>query len=566
MKRLFDEHIVRNTRSLDGAWRIKRDDGNVGITEEWYKCALDGESVTVPSTWNTYGGLLTYEGAVWYEKEFYNAGGTLRLVFEGVMTECDVWLDGEHIGYHYGGFSAFDFIIPDTAAGTRRLTLRVDNRFNEKSIPQAFVDWYHYGGITRSVTAEWLSGAAILSSKLVYTLSDDLTHAVCNFEAELYGDCDVSDELTCTLDGRDVAKTSFLLKKGERKTIKLPSFVLGHIELWSPDTPRLYNVKFSTSTDDLHDRTGFRKIEIKNGKPHLNGIELEFRGVNRHEEHPEFGMAFPSALMRRDAELIEELGCNIIRGSHYPNAKEFIDLLDERGILFWSEIPIWGVGFKEAVLADSDVEARGLTMHREMLAQYFNHPSIVIWGMHNETPSHTKTVYNLTKRYREFISSADTSRLIVFASNHPFDDLCFEFSDIACVNMYYGWYHGYEEGAWEKFLEKFTARLDALGFSDKPIAISEFGAAALYGTHDSEDILWCEEYQARLIGNCLELFHENPRVVGSFIWQFADIRTSRETGLNRARSFNNKGIMNEYRKPKLAFREAKKLYNSFKNQ
>ena len=129
MKRLFDEHIVRNTRSLDGAWRIKRDDGNVGITEEWYKCALNGESVTVPSTWNTYGGLLTYEGAVWYEKEFYNVGGTLRLVFEGVMTECDVWLDGEHIGYHYGGFSAFDFIIPDTKTGACRLTLRVCNSF-----------------------------------------------------------------------------------------------------------------------------------------------------------------------------------------------------------------------------------------------------------------------------------------------------------------------------------------------------------------------------------------------------------------------------------------------------
>ena len=566
MKRLFDEHVKRSTRSLDGAWKFKCDKEDVGRGEEWFKRELDGESVTVPSVWNTYRGLLTYEGAVWYEKKFYSVGGTLRLVFEGVMTECDVWLDGEHIGYHYGGFSAFDFIIPDTAEGECRLTLRVYNRFNEKSIPQAFVDWYHYGGITRSVTAQWLSGATILSSKLSYTLSGDLTHATCNFEAELYAATDATDELICEIDGREAARLPISLKKGERATVKLPPFVLGNIELWSPDTPRLYSVKLLTSTDDLFDRTGFRKIEIKDGKPHLNGKEIEFRGVNRHEEHPEFGMAFPSSLMRRDTELIEELGCNIIRGSHYPNAKEFLDLLDERGMLFWSEIPIWGVGFKEAVLADSDVEARGLTMHREMLAQYFNHPSIVIWGMHNETPTHTETVYNLTKRYREFISSADTSRLIVFASNHPFDDLCFEFSDIACVNMYYGWYHGYEEGAWEKFLEKFTARLDALGFSDKPIAVSEFGAAALYGTHDSEDILWCEEYQAKLIAKCLELFHESPRVVGSFIWQFADIRTSRETGLNRARSFNNKGIMNEHRKPKLAYREAKRLYNSFKNQ
>ena len=567
MKRLFDEHIIRNVRSLDGAWKFKCDKDDVGKEAEWFSHELFGETVTVPSVWNSYKDYLTYEGAFWYEKKFYNHGGTLRLVFEGVMTECDVWLDGEHIGYHYGGFSAFDFIIPDTMAGACRLTLRVCNSFNAKSIPQAYVDWYHYGGITRSVTAQWLSGTAILSSELAYTLSEDFSHAVCSFEVELYGADGGDDEIACTLDGREVAKISASIGKGERKRIKLPSFVFGGVELWSPDVPRLYCVKLSTSTDDLYDRTGFRKIEIKNGKPHLNGKEIEFRGVNRHEDHPELGMAFPSSLMKRDLDLAFEMGCNVIRGSHYPNAKEFIDLLDERGMLFWSEIPIWGVGFKESVLADADVEERGLNMHREMLAQYFNHPAIVIWGMHNETPTHTETVYNLTKRYREFIDSKDTSRLVVFASHRPLDDICFEFSDIACVNQYFGWYpYNYADNSWERFLELFAARLDGLGFPNKPIAISEFGAAALYGTHDGEDILWSEEYQANLISNCLELFHRHERVVGSFIWQFADMRTSREAGLNRARSFNNKGVMNEYRKPKLAFREAKRLYNSFKKQ
>ena len=567
MKRLFDEHIVRNTRSLDGTWRFKCDKDDVGVDEVWYKNALDGESVTVPSAWNTYSGLLTYEGAVWYEKEFYNVGGALRLVFEGVMTECDVWLDGEHIGYHYGGFTAFDFIIPDTTAGLCRLTLRVSNSFDAKSIPQAYVDWYHYGGITRSVTVQWLEGATILSSKLDYTLAEDLSRARCNFEVELYGASDADDELTCTIDGCEVAKIHVSLKKGERKRVKLPEFVLKNIELWSSYSPRLYNVSFSTSTDDLYDRTGFRKIEINDGTVYINGKEIEFRGVNRHEDHPEFGMAFPSALMRRDIELIEELGCNIIRGSHYPNAKEFLDLCDERGMLFWSEIPIWGVGFKEAVLADEDVETRGLTMHSEMLLQYFNHPAIVIWGMHNETPTNTQTVYNLTKRYREFIDANDTSRLVVYASCLPLDDVCFEFSDIACVNMYFGWYpYNFADNSWGKFLDLFSARLDELGFSDKPIAISEFGAAALYGCHDGDDILWSEEYQAKLIANCLELFHEDSRVVGSFIWQFADIRTAKEAGINRARSFNNKGIMNEYRKPKLAYREVTRLYNNFKKQ
>ena len=564
MRRLFDEHIIRKTRTLDGAWKFKCDKGDVGKGEEWFSRELGGEAVTVPSVWNSYKDYLTYEGAFWYEKKFYNQGGTLRLVFEGVMTECEAWLDGEYLGYHYGGFSAFDFIIPDTRAGEARLTLRVDNRFNEKSIPQAYVDWYHYGGITRSVSAEWLEGIAILESRLDYTLSPDLKNAKCSFCAELYAAADAADEISVTLDGGEVVRTAVTMKRGERMSLAFPEFDTP-VELWSPKSPRLYTVRISSSSDDLYDRTGFRKIEIKDGKPHLNGEEIEFLGINRHEDHPECGMAFPPSLMRRDLELAFEMGCNIIRGSHYPNAKEFLDLCDERGMLFGSEIPIWGVGFKEAVLADADVEERGLTMHREMLAQYFNHPAIVIWGMHNETPTHTEPVYNLTKRYREFIDSKDTSRLVVFASHRPLDDICFEFSDIACVNQYFGWYpYNYADNSWERFLDLFTARLDGLGFPNKPIAISEFGAAALYGTHDGEDILWSEEYQANLISNCLELFHSTPRVVGSFIWQFADMRTSREAGLNRARSFNNKGIMNEHRKPKLAFREVKRLYNSFK--
>ena len=96
--------------------------------------------------------------------------------------------------------------------------------------------------------------------------------------------------------------------------------------------------------------------------------------------------------------------------------------------------------------------------------------------------------------------------------------------------------------------------------------MSEFGFAALYGNHDADDILWSEEYQERMFEHVLTLYHSRENIAGFYIWQFADIRTSREAGLNRARSFNNKGVMNEHRKPKLAYRKIKSLYKMFEQE
>ena len=99
--------------------------------------------------------------------------------------------------------------------------------------------------------------------------------------------------------------------------------------------------------------------------------------------------------------------------------------------------------------------------------------------------------------------------------------------------------------------------------ADKPILYSEFGAAALFGCHDEDTVLWSEEYQAKLLAHCLRVFHSHPAVVGAFVWQFADIRTCLAAGINRARGFNNKGILNEYRKPKLAYHAVRQCYLEF---
>ena len=566
MQRLFENHKKRYQKTLDGAWQFAIDPKNVGVDEKWYNNIPNSTTVTVPSVWNTQLGLLSYEGTAWYSRSFYTDGGTLRFVFGGVMTEADVWLDGEKLGYHYGGFCEFDLVAYGVTPGDHILAIRVSNSFDACAIPQPVVDWYHYGGITRSITLESLDGIAALSNRMEYELDLEKRSAKLRFAIELLNSTDttLTDTLTATVAGASLSLTASLAPR-ECREVYTDYVTVTDLSLWSPDTPTLYDITVKTSTDDLYDRGGFRLVSVEDGAIKLNGKPVELLGVNRHEENTEFGMAFPPALMRRDIDIISDMGCNTVRGSHYPNNPIFVDMLDERGIMFWSEIPMWGGGFSEECLADPITIARGEAMHRDMVKYYYNHPSIIIWGMHNEIKSDTKAGYDISKIYYDLLKSIGGNRIVSYATNHAMTDISLEFCDVICINQYNGWYHGPLE-TWADFLDKFRARREALGISHKPVIMSEFGAASVWGHHSFDDVRWSEEYHANLIRHCLTLYHNDPMVVGSYIWQFADIRTCLEVGLTRARCYNNKGLVNEHRNPKAAYFAAKELYHKFKSE
>ncbi len=564
MARLFLEHTKRNVQSLDGAWQFCVDREDRGEREEWFASLPASSTVGVPSVWNEESGLLDYEGAAWYEKEFFTRGGCLRLCFGAVMTEAKVWLDGSYLGSHYGGFSQFEFLVPEVAEGFHRLTVRVDNRFSDQSIPQKKVDWYHYGGIVRGVSLEVLEGICVLHHRLEYTLSEDLSAVEGHFVLECYNTKKRKSEsrLTVTVGEETVFDGNIAVSGRKRQEIVLPAFRLEKIRLWDVGRPALYRICMTTETDDLIDRVGFRRVEVKQKQILLNGKPVEFRGVNRHEELPGFGFAFPVSRMKHDIDLILDLGCNSIRGSHYPNSQEFVDYLDETGILFWSEIPIWGCGFSQEALGDKTVVERGLEMHREMVKYYYNHPSIIFWGMHNEILSDTPEGLEMTKKYYAYLKENGGNRLVVYASNRHVKDISFGYTDVICLNMYFGWYSG-NMPRWNSFMNEICDYLEEQGVSHLPIIFSEFGGGALYGFHDAECPKWSEEYQAKLLDFCLRLFHEHPAVHGSFVWQFCDIRTCAEMGFSRARGFNNKGIMNEQRRPKAAYYAVRKCYHDF---
>ncbi|MBQ7821486.1 MAG: beta-glucuronidase [Clostridia bacterium] len=563
MGRTYQKHKLRKSISLDGAWKFMTDPEKIGENSGYTAALPSAQTVFVPGLWNHEPGLLEYEGAAWYEKDFYTDGGTLRFHFGAVMTDASIYLDGDLIGGHYGGFCEFDIIAPEVSEGEHRLTVRADNTIDSRSVPQRLVDWYNYGGIARSVNTETLNGICVLSDRFEYTLSDDLTSARAYLCLELYNakNVDVSSRIEIMLESETVAVLDVTLGGGETRAVITDEFVIENVRLWDIGSPELYMLYIKTETDDLAERVGFRKICVENGQILLNNKPIEIRGVNRHDDHPDWGFAFPEKLMKRDVDLIKDLNCNAVR-AHYPNSHTFLDLLDENGIMFWSEIPIWGNGFSEETLADPVILERTLEMHREMVKYYYNHPAITVWGLHNEILSASDAAYNMSKLFYTYLKENGGNRIVTFASSRPMIDRCFEFCDMICINMYYGWYDG-DKNSWNKFLEEFRERRDRLGMSHKPVIFSEFGCAALYGHHTFDNIKWTEEYQSELLEYCLKLFHSDPMVHGFYIWQFCDMRTSPELGLNRARGFNNKGILNEYRKPKAAYRTVKETYKKF---
>ena len=547
MTRLFDEHKIRKTVSLSGVWEMMPDTENIGYSQNWKNGLPAGaRKVTVPSVWNTELDLFGYTGVCWYQKRFRAEDTNALLEFEGVSGRAEVYLDGRKLAAHKGGFTAF-YAPCVLDAGTHLLVVSVDNGYYDDSIPHAKADWYNYGGIIRNVTLHCVPDAYILRSNYEYELDETLTKASVKAQAAVIAQCDKSVQAVITLDGNVVSEFTLELKQGEN-LITSPEFVINDIEVWQPGAPKLYKICLTVGKDDLIDRIGFRKIEIRNREILLNGKPLFFKGVNRHEEHPDWGHAVPPQINARDVQIIRDLGANIIRGSHYPNSKQFMDMLDENGIMFWSEIPMWQ--FSKAAMADDGVIKNGLNMHREMAEQYYNHPSIIIWGLNNECETTSQEAHALNLEFYKLLKRLGGNRLITYATMLFENDVSLDACDFVSVNKYHGWY---ESGldAWEAYIPSLVKRLDELGMAEKPVVMSEFGAAAIYGYTSFDGNKWSEEYEAETLTKVIKVCKKTPGVAGAFVWQYADIRS--QSNLLRARGFNNKGLVNEFRRPKLAY-------------
>ena len=558
MARLFNQFAKRKYYSLDGVWDIKFDPKNIGLQENWHKqIPIGAEKTLVPSCFNMELGNFYYEGFVWYFKKFTSESNNIKIEFGGISGEAKVYLDGKLIAEHYGEFTKFNFVSSEFPKGEHLLCVKCDNiSNNEDTIPQNHVDWYHYGGIIRPISVFEFEKTCINDINISYTLDEKLENANLKLFVELknFSTETISDTVKIFINDELIAEKNIEYFKSLKVDFDIE---LNNIKLWDIHKGNLYNIRFETNTDDICEKIGFRKIEARDQKIYLNNKEITIKGVNRHDEHADWGFAVPHALQKRDMQIIKNMNCNAIRCSHYPQSDFFLDLCDSEGILIWEEIPMWGI--KATTIVNELFSKRAFKMTEEMMKTHINHPSIIIWGQHNECQTDTVEFYNFTKKQNELMRSIDNTRLITFASNISLTDICMEFSDIISVNKYIGWYQ-MPMSQWEDYIKELNTKLKNENAFNKPVIMSEFGAGGIAGHRTFENQRWTENYQTEYLEYTLNLFKKTPNIVGTYIWQYCDIRTASENELGRPRSFNNKGLVDEYRRPKEAYHFVKEFY------
>lgn len=550
MHRTFCPAPGRRRQYLDGFWNVTLDPDDAGLDHGWHIDPPIGRPVWVPGVWNTLSDWLHYEGAAWYHRRFtVGECRAMRITLLAVTQQAHVWLDGEPLGEHYGGHLPFTFMM-QPESGVHDLVVRVDNRHDMTStIPSAHLDWFRYGGITRPVLVEELDAPGhVASMRLIPDL--DQSAGLLKVRAELanLSERALADDYVLTVDGVPI-KSELVRLPVSGSTVVAFSVRLEGIQPWEPGHPRLYEVALRYGGDELRERVGFRRITVQGRQLHLNGQPLFIKGVNRHEDHPEWGCALPEHLMARDLDLIQELGANAVRGSHYPNDQRFLDMCDERGILFIEEIPLWqfsGEQMAIGLLAD-----RARAMMWAMVERDVSHPCIMAWSMLNECATQTPELRVAAEQLLDTVRQIDDTRPVTYATHRADEDICFDLGDFACLNAYYGWYR--HDLTWAEFLDRMSHHL-----GDQPLIVSEFGAGGLYGYRTAEeDVVWSEEYQRKVLCDSIRLFMQREDCAGFFIWQFCDTRTDRgqdgRFALMRPRHMNNKGLVDEFRRKKLAF-------------
>jgi beta-glucuronidase len=505
---------------------------------------------------------------MWYEKDFdYTVKpGTKVFLHVGAANYKSIfWVNGKKVCEHEGGFTAFN--CDATAAlknGANFVIATVDNTRHEDGVPTTQTDWFNYGGLTREVSLIAVPEAFIDQYDLHLSRTEPGVIEGWVHVQNPRGGNTVAVEIP-ELDAR--IGPVFLDRDG-RAAIRLSATGL---KLWSPESPKLYQVKvhvaaamaegdvgFKPSFDSISDLIGFRTIEVKGTEILLNGEPVFLRGVCIHAEAPyRTGRAYSD----KDAETLlgwaKELGANFVRLAHYPHDETMLRAADRMGILVWSENPVyWAVQFEKP-----EVYAKAQQQLEEEIGTYRNHAAIVIWSMANETPindARNKFLGSLAARAREL----DPTRLISAAllvhteangerSTKVVDDPLGTALDVLGTNEYIGWYEQHPETAdttdWQIAYQK-------------PLIMTEFGADAKAGLHGGENDRWTEEYQANVFRHQLGMLNRIGQLRGMSPWVLMDFRSPRRPLAGIQDGFNRKGLISDQGEKKKAFFVLQKAY------
>ena len=489
---------------------------------------------------------------------FVSCGGDIELACDGLGLRGAFFWDKRKVGDTVAPFTRESFRFDAGAQGVHELIIAVNNEFDDEpgSLFRRNYDFYAHGGIYRKVTVTALQKIRLEKLQLI---PRDIEKGEVEVTVELSG-CEAVEKALLAWDEKEPC-ASLTLENGKAQGV----FAVPDHQIWSPENPHLHTLTVKVQDQCFTARTGLRTITAAKGKLFLNGKELKVAGINRHDAHPDFGYAVPDEIRLRDLLLLKQQGYNCIRGCHYPQSEEFLDLCDQMGMLVWEESLGWGN--RDFSMADPVFAERQIRQTEMMVKKSINHPCVIMWGFLNECSSDLEISRKLIGDLAAAIRKLDTSRPVTYGSMFLTKDVCFDLVDVISYNTYPCWYREGQDQYFSKatllsHLKELADFASTPEFIDKPVIISEVGAEALPGDHSG--MRWSEEYQSELLCEVLRQTLGEGRFAGTFLWQFCDTRTYINNACQvRTGGFNHKGIVDGSRRPKISFRETGKVIKEY---
>jgi len=530
-----------------------------------------GTAISLPHTWNAVdgqdGGNDYHRGTCWYVTKFQKpeleAGSQIYVEFLGASVIADVYLNGEAVAHHEGGYSTFRVNLTDKLQEENVLAVALNNADNNYVYPQK-ADFTFYGGLYRMVNLivvpeshfelDYAGGNGIAVTPTVECDENRVPTGKASVKVETWVTGN-ADSVVITITGEESeSKTVAVVDEHAEAT-----FELEHVHLWDGvDDPYLYYAKAELSSGDVTETTfGCRSFYTDPEKGFvLNGRVYPLRGVSRHQDRTGAGNALSYEMHKEDMEIIKEIGANTIRLAHYQHAQEFYDLCDEYGMVIWAEIPYITMHMPNG-------RANTLSQMEELVVQNYNHPSIVCWGLSNEITAATPVDEDLLENHRllnDLCHKLDKTRFTTMANvfMQETDSPLLEIPDVNSYNLYFGWYLGELEQN-DEFFDEYHAK-----YPDRCIGFSEYGADAnpQYQSTAPTHGDYSETYQTVYHEHMLKMIEERPYLWATHVWNMFDFAADgRDEGGKHG--VNQKGLVTMDRKLK---KDAFYLYKAYWNK
>lgn len=472
-------------------------------------------------------------------------GKRILLTFEGAAHDSTVFCNGKKVGEHHCGYTAFTVDLTDNVlyGQDNLLCVRLDSRENLNVPPFGYViDYMTYGGIYRDVRLE---------VKEKVSLSDIFVHTAIDFRSSPVT-AQITSEITLTESDKNVTIRQYYMPKSTAaaqeswrllceqtvstdvscdKEFSLTATITAPL-LWDTEEANLYILKTqlyqdNTLLDETETTFGIREAVFKKDGFYLNGRKLRIRGLNRHQSFPYVGYAMPKSMQRLDADLLKkELGLNAVRTSHYPQSHYFLERCDELGLLVFTEFPGW------QHIGDDSWKAQAVANAEDMIRQYRNHPSIILWGIRiNESPDDDAFYEKTNAVAHKLDPTRPTGGVRAMKKSHLLEDV-YTYNDFL--------HDGEMPGCDPK--KKVTSDME------KPYLISEYNGH-MYPTKAFDNEERRSEHAIRH-ANVLDAVAGQSDIAGSFGWCMFDYNTHKDFGSGDRICYH--GVMDMFRNPKLA--------------